>query len=174
MLFRSLLYEEKSFLSRFDRITNLYNRHFFDEHCDVIIKKAQRYNETFHLVMIDIDNLKLVNDQYSHLVGDEIITLVATLIRVSIRESDIFARYGGDEFVGLLFNATCHQLIEKFELLNQELMKTPVEYQGSLVYTSISYGIATFNDDGNTIYELIRVADDRMYEYKSRQKVQSK
>ncbi len=168
-----LLYEEKSFLSRFDRITNLYNRHFFDEHCDVIIKKAQRYNETFHLVMIDIDNLKLVNDQYSHLVGDEIITLVASLIRMSIRESDIFARYGGDEFVGLLFNATCHQLIEKFELLNQDLMKTPVEYQGSLVYTSISYGIATFNDDSNTIYELIRVADDRMYEYKNRQKVQS-
>jgi diguanylate cyclase (GGDEF)-like protein len=168
-----LLYEEKSFLSRFDRITKLYNRHFFDEHCDVIIKKAQRYNETFHLVMIDIDNLKLVNDQYSHLVGDEIITLVASLIRVSIRESDIFARYGGDEFVGLLFNSNCQQLIEKFELLNQDLMKTPIEYQGSLVYTSISYGIATFNDDGNTIYELIRVADDRMYEYKSRQKVQS-
>jgi diguanylate cyclase (GGDEF)-like protein len=167
-----LLYEEKSYLSRFDRITNLYNRHFFDEHCDVVIKRAQRYSESFHLVMIDIDNLKLVNDQYSHLVGDEIIMLVSNLIKQSIRDSDVFARYGGDEFVGLLFNSNYEQLVEKFELLNQTLMKSSVEYQGSKIYSSISYGIATFSEDGNTIYELIRVADDRMYEYKSSQKDQ--
>lgn len=169
-----LLYEEKSFLSRFDRITKLHNRHFFDEQCNVVIKKAQRYNEIFHLIMIDIDNLKLVNDQYSHLAGDEIISFVANLIRVSVRDSDIFARYGGDEFVGILFNSTCQQLIEKFENLNQEIMKTPIEFQGSLVYTSISYGIATFNEDGDTIYELIKVADDRMYDYKISQRTQSR
>lgn len=165
-----LLYEEKSYLSRFDRITKLYNRHFFDEHCDVIIKKAHRYNESFHLVMIDIDNLKHVNDQYSHLVGDEIIILVSRLIQQSIRESDVFARYGGDEFVGILFNASFEQLIEKFELLNQDLSNSPIEYQGSMVYSSISYGIATFNDDGDTIHELIKIADDRMYEYKNERK----
>jgi diguanylate cyclase (GGDEF)-like protein len=169
-----LLYEEKSYLSRFDRITKLYNRHFFDEHCDVVIKRAQRYSESFHLVMIDIDDLKLANDKYSHLVGDEIIILVSNLIKQSIRDSDIFARYGGDEFVGLLFNSNYEQLVEKFEQLNQTLMKSSVEYQGSKIYSSISYGIATFSEDGNTIYELIRVADDRMYEYKSSQKDQSK
>jgi diguanylate cyclase (GGDEF)-like protein len=169
-----LLYEEKSYLSRFDRITKLYNRHFFDEHCDVVIKRAQRYSESFHLVIIDIDDLKLANDKYSHLVGDEIIILVSNLIKQSIRDSDIFARYGGDEFVGLLFNSNYEQLVEKFEQLNQTLMKSSVEYQGSKIYSSISYGIATFSEDGNTIYELIRVADDRMYEYKSSQKDQSK
>ncbi|MBS3990906.1 MAG: diguanylate cyclase [Erysipelothrix sp.] len=168
-----LLYEEKSYLSRFDRITKLYNRHFFDEHCDVVIKRAQRYSESFHLVMIDIDNLKAVNDKYSHLVGDEIIILVSNLLKQSIRESDVFARYGGDEFVGLLFNANCDLLYEKFELLNEELKKSPIEYQGSMVYSSMSYGIASFNEDGSTIYELIRVADERMYKYKSSQKDQN-
>jgi len=165
-----LLYEEKAYLSRFDRVTGLYNRHFFDEHSDIIIKRATRYDEHFHLVMIDVDNLKHVNDEYSHLVGDEIITLVAQLIKNSMRESDVFARYGGDEFVGLLFNASVDDLIVKFEELNNVLKQTPIPYQGKSIYSSISYGIATFNDDGNTIYDLIRVADDRMYAYKNAQK----
>ena len=165
-----MLYEEKAYLSRFDRVTGLYNRHFFDEHSDIIIKRAIRYDEHFHLVMIDVDNLKHVNDEYSHLVGDEIIALVAQLIKNSMRESDVFARYGGDEFVGLLFNASVDDLIVKFEELNNVLKQTPIPYQGKSIYSSISYGIATFNDDGNTIYDLIRVADDRMYAYKNAQK----
>jgi diguanylate cyclase (GGDEF)-like protein len=161
-----LLYEEKAHLSRFDRLTGLYNRHFFDEYYNVVIKRANRYNESFHLIMIDVDDLKKVNDQYSHLVGDDIISKVASLLKQNMRDSDIFARYGGDEFIGLLFNAKIECLIDKFELINDELKKTPFEYQGSYIYTSVSYGIANFNDDGNSIYDLIRVADDRMYDYK--------
>jgi diguanylate cyclase (GGDEF)-like protein len=165
-----LLYEEKAYLSRFDRLTGLYNRHFFDEYCDVIIKRATRYNESFHLVMIDVDDLKILNDEYSHLVGDEIISRVALLLKEHMRESDVFARYGGDEYIGLMFNSQMECLIDKFELINDELKKTPFEYQGKFIYTSISFGIATFNEDGDSIYELIRIADDRMYAYKNEHK----
>ncbi len=165
-----LLYEEKAHLSRFDRLTGLYNRHFFDEYYDVVIKRASRYNESFHLIMIDVDDLKLINDKYSHLVGDEIITKVAWLLKQNMRDSDIFARYGGDEFIGLLFNAKIECLTDKFELINDELKKSPIQYLESLVYTSISYGIATFNVDGSSMYDLIRVADERMYAYKNEHK----
>jgi diguanylate cyclase (GGDEF)-like protein len=165
-----LLYEEKVHLSRFDALTGLYNRHFFDEYCDTVIKKSSRYEERFHLVMIDVDDLKIINDEYSHLVGDEIISRVAMLLNQNMRDSDIFARYGGDEFIGLLFNAKTECLVDKFELINEELKKTPFEYQGSLIYTSISFGIAIFNDDGSSIYDLIKVADDRMYAYKKEHK----
>lgn len=165
-----LLYEEKVHLSRFDRLTGLYNRHFFDEYCDMVIKRANRYDEHFHLTMVDVDDLKMINDEYSHLVGDEIIARVAFLLKQNMRDSDIFARYGGDEFIGLLFNSKMECLIDKFELINEELKKTPFEYQGNLIYTSISFGIATFKDDGSSIYDLIRVADDRMYAYKNEHK----
>lgn len=165
-----LLYEEKAYLSRYDRLTGLYNRHFFDEYSDAVIKRAQRYGESFHLVMLDVDNLKNINDQHSHLIGDEILAYLAMIIKSNMRESDVFARYGGDEYIGVLFNAEYDALIEKFEALNAELQHKEFHFNNATITTSISYGIATFNNDGTTLYDLIRVADLRMYDYKHQSK----
>lgn len=161
-----LLYEEKVFLSRHDRITNLHNRHFFDEFSDILLRRAQRYEETFHLVMIDVNDLKYINDYYSHLAGDQVIIHIANTISTHVRDSDIFARFGGDEFVGILFNGTYEALRDKVEALNQWLIKHPLLYDNQHIATSISYGIAQYPKDGNSISQLIKVADDRMYEYK--------
>lgn len=166
-----LLYEEKVYLSRYDRLTGLYNRHFFDNFSDVIIKRALRYGESFHLVMIDVDNLKYVNDTFSHLVGDEILAHLAKLIKNNMRESDVFARYGGDEYIGIIFNSQLEALVSKFEQLNLEMKQHTFVYGTSSISTTLSYGIATFSADGTTIYDLIRVADMRMYAYKNKQKV---
>jgi diguanylate cyclase (GGDEF)-like protein len=168
-----LLYEEKVYLSRYDRVTGLYNRHFFDEQSNILIKKAKRYDESFHLIMIDIDNLKVINDQYSHLVGDEIIAQVAAIIKLNIRESDIFVRYGGDEFVGILFNFESQHIHEKFKTLSLDLSRLPIRYQNVEVHAEVSYGIAKFKEDGESIYELIRVADERMYTHKNEKKDRS-
>ena len=83
-----------------------------------------------------------------------------------MRDSDIFARFGGDEFVGILFNGTYEALRDKVEALNQWLIKHPLLYDNQHIATSISYGIAQYPKDGSTISQLIQVADDRMYEYK--------
>lgn len=166
-----LLYEEKVYLSRFDRLTGLYNRHFFDNFSDVIIKRALRYGESFHLVMIDVDNLKYANDQFSHLVGDEILAHLAKLIKDNMRDSDVFARYGGDEYIGIIFNSQLDALVTKFEQLNNEFSQHIFMYGDFRISSAVSYGIATFSDDGTSIYDLIRVADLRMYDYKSEQKL---
>ncbi len=165
-----LLYEEKVYLSRYDRVTGLYNRHFFDEQSSILVKKAIRYDESFHLVMIDVDNLKLINDEYSHLMGDEIIAQVAALIKVNIRDSDVFVRYGGDEFVGILFNFQSEHLEKKFDSFNQHLVDHPLTYKDKTIHASISYGIAKFKDDGSSLDDLIRCADARMYEQKNSKK----
>jgi diguanylate cyclase (GGDEF)-like protein len=161
-----LLYEEKVYLSRYDNVTGLYNRHYFDDQSEFIIKKALRYHESFHVVMIDVDHLKAINDEYSHLAGDQVINRISTLIKSNVRDSDVFARYGGDEFIGIVFNAQTDEITEKFNQLNQILIKTPVQYQDQNVFTSISFGIAKFDDDGTTINDLVRVADERMYHSK--------
>lgn len=158
-----LLYEEKAFLSQFDQLTSLHNRYFFEEYSGFVIKKAERYHETFHLIMIDIDLLKHVNDQYGHLVGDMLIKEVSQVIINNTRKSDVFARYGGDEFVGLMFNLTDSEVQDKLCLIRTALLMNPIQYNNQEITVSISYGMATYPDDGKTIPELIHVADKRMY-----------
>jgi diguanylate cyclase (GGDEF)-like protein len=161
-----LLYEEKAYLSQYDQVTNLHNRYFFEKHSEYVIKKAMRYNEVFHLVMIDIDDLKHINDSYGHIVGDMHIHEVAQTIKKNIRESDVFVRYGGDEFVGLLFNASIEDTKRIFSAIKSSLAQSPIKYEEQLIALSISYGIASFPVDGLTINELINTADDRMYNFK--------
>lgn len=165
-----LLYEEKAYLSRYDRITGLYNRHFFDEHIQMVIKRAQRYDESFHLVMLDLDDLKKINDVYSHVIGDKAIEKVAHTIKDFMRDSDVFARYGGDEFVGVLFYGNKEDVLAKLDHLNKQLKISPLKTDQGDIIVSVSFGVATFNVDGTTIDELIRHADDEMYVYKNTQK----
>jgi len=169
-----LLYEEKAYLSRYDRITGLYNRHFFDEHSEIMVNKAARYDEVFHLVMIDVDNLKQINDQFSHLVGDKLIRKVASTLKESMRESDIFARYGGDEFVGMLFNTTKEDVTTKLENLSKQLLDSSIIKNNEKIDVEISFGVSSFGVDGYSINDLIRIADDRMYLCKNKKKAQYK
>jgi diguanylate cyclase (GGDEF)-like protein len=163
-----LLYEEKAYLSKYDQITGLHNRHFFVEHSEVVLKKAIRYQESFNLVMIDIDNLKQVNDQYGHIIGDKLIKNVSHQLRNDLRESDVFARYGGDEFIGLLFNASYQEAFLKMEQVAQKLKQSPMMHHDVPIMGSISFGISSFPNDGKTINDLIHVADSRMYLYKEK------
>lgn len=165
-----LLYEEKVYLSQYDQVTSLHNRYFFEKHSEYVLKRAKRYNEEFHLVIMDIDNLKQVNDTYGHVVGDMHIHQVAKTIKDTIRASDVFARYGGDEYVGLLFNASVEDVNRIFESIRLSLAQSPINHDDTLIAISISYGVATFPSDGFSINELIHVADKRMYSLKENTK----
>ena len=90
----------------FYKLTNIYNRRSFEDIFDKILNKALRYNESFYLVTFDLNNLKHINDTFGHLNGDEFIKSFVNKLKKSIRNSDVLARYGGDEFVGVFFN-TC-------------------------------------------------------------------
>lgn len=164
------LYKEKALLAKYDQLTHLYNRCYFEEHFFKIKEKAVRYQETFQLVMFDIDELKKINDSMGHLIGDKMIIKIANVIESSIRKSDILARIGGDEFVAILFESNQEISKEKFQKLLEQLEKEPLLVVNEEVIGSFSYGIASFPEEGIELDELIEIADERMYAFKNKVK----
>lgn len=166
-----LLYEEKAFLSKYDSLTSLYNRHYFDDVFENIRDKALRYNEKFNLVVFDLNDLKSTNDEYGHMAGDEVLKYFAQSCKGLMRKSDIIARYGGDEFVGIVFNCSQDKLRKRIDEHLKWLSVNPLEVKSQPIKCSYSYGIAAFGEDGYTLNELFKIADDRMYENKIRHKL---
>ena len=166
-----LLYEEKAFLSRFDSLTRLYNRHYFDEVYEHIKDRASRYGERFNLVVFDLNDLKRINDEQGHMAGDTILRFFADSCKMLIRKSDILARYGGDEFVGIFYNCSQDKLRKRIDSHLKQLSENPIHLGKKTFTCSYSYGIAAFGDEGVTLNELFKVADDRMYENKIRYKL---
>lgn len=165
-----LLYKEKALLAKYDRLTHLYNRSYFEESFSKLKEKAVRYHETFQLVMFDIDGLKKINDSKGHLIGDEVIKKLARAIKSSTRKSDILARIGGDEFTAILFGSNKEFFTEKFQSLLNQLENEPLSIAGEKIICSFSYGIASFPEEGMNLEELIEIADERMYAFKKKVK----
>jgi diguanylate cyclase (GGDEF)-like protein/PAS domain S-box-containing protein len=164
------LFKETVYLSKYDKLTNVYNRRYFEEVFDKYFGKAVRYNEEFHLVIFDINGLKIVNDTYGHLAGDEYVKTFAASLSGRIRSSDILARYGGDEFVAVFFQTDLQSLVNKFEKLIEDLKNNPIIFEQKNIICGFSYGIANFPSDAKTYNRLVKIADERMYKYKERVK----
>jgi diguanylate cyclase (GGDEF)-like protein/PAS domain S-box-containing protein len=160
------LYEETIYLSRYDKLTNVYNRRYFEELFDKYFHKAVRYDEEFCFVIFDLNGLKIVNDTYGHLAGDKYIKTFASGLSSRIRSSDIFARLGGDEFVSVFFEIDSKKLALKFEKLAENFKNNPIDFEGNSIVCSFSYGIAGFPYDAKTYKQMVRIADERMYKYK--------
>lgn len=158
-----LLFIEKSHQAMFDQLTGLYNRHYFYAHFEMVKNKATRYNERFYFVLFDIDDLKGVNDQFGHSVGDQVIVKITKQLSSNTRKSDVIARYGGDEFVGVYYSTTLMNLEEKFDQIRHDLKMDPIISGLGKAIASFSYGIVEFPTDGTTIESLMIAADVRMY-----------
>jgi len=158
-----MLFQEKSHLAKYDRLTGLYNRHFFEDQYEFIKEKAQRYNETFNLVMFDVDELKKINDLYGHFIGDQVIRKIALEMQTSSRKSDIIARFGGDEIIAILFASDADELHKKFTNLQNKLIENPIDFFDERIHCSFSFGIASFPQEGQEFEDLLKIADARMY-----------
>ena len=158
-----LLFIEKSQMAMFDNLTGLYNRHYFNEHFEMIKAKALRFKEKFLFVLFDIDELKVINDRFGHFVGDQAILKITDLLLKHTRKSDMIARYGGDEFVGIFFGTTKEDLIQKYNHMEELMFSETIPSGGQDLHVSFSFGIAEFPLDGDTINELIITSDTRMY-----------
>lgn len=163
-----ILFQEKSQLAKYDRLTGLYNRHFFEDQYEFIKEKALRYNETFNVVMFDVDDLKKVNDLYGHFVGDQVIRKIALEMQTSSRKSDLIARYGGDEIIAILFASDADELNRKFSKLQKKLLDNPIDFFDERIHCSFSFGIASFPQEGQRFEDLLKIADARMYINKSK------
>ncbi|GFZ30763.1 hypothetical protein CSC2_12890 [Clostridium zeae] len=164
------LYEETIYLSRYDKLSNVYNRSYFEQllHNNIYNENADK--KEFFAAIFDLNELKFVNDNYGHLAGDELIKTFAKGLISLVGGSDIIGRFGGDEFVGVFFNVDTKSLIDRFEKLSEHFKNNPIIFGENKIICSYSYGIANFPKDGVEFDQIIKIADKRMYEYKSKVK----
>jgi diguanylate cyclase (GGDEF)-like protein len=150
-------------LSTIDPLTGLFNRTFFFAAVDREIARSARSNRGFCLLMMDLDELKTINDKFGHYFGDRVLRGVGEVIRSGVRRIDTAARYGGDEFVVLCPETDptgAYVLAEKVRIGVTDL---DVPVSGSRIQPSISVGVVSFPDDGRSSDELMISADQAMY-----------
>lgn len=171
---KNLLYEETIYLSRYDKLTNLYNRGYFEELFNENLIRAKENNKNFLLVIIDLNWLKPINDTYGHLAGDELIRVFASSLRNKIRTPNILARIGGDEFAGIIFDYNDEKLVQALEELSKELKEQPIHFEGNIFNCSFSYGFSCYSKSRNDYNALLKAADKNMYAYKDKYKKKNK
>ena len=159
-------YERVSTLAFYDSLTKLPNRALFHDRLERVIARAQRNQENFALLFIDLDGFKKINDNLGHAAGDHVLQETARrLVRV-FRESDTVCRLGGDEFVAILTGAKYHKTAAKTALRIIASLKAPIRFLEHTVVVSASIGISFYPHDGEDIETLLHQADSAMYEAK--------
>jgi diguanylate cyclase (GGDEF)-like protein len=161
------LYEEARALADRDPLTGFFNHRYLHERFGQEAMRARRSHRPLSLLMLDLDDFKLVNDSFGHLLGDDVLRWTAELIRKTIRASDVPARYGGDEFAILLPDADQDEAAATATRLREAFASSAFSREGRLtVPVGVSIGSATFPADGRTAAELIAVADAGLYRMK--------
>ena len=137
-------------LTAVDRLTGIYNRAKWDQELERWITYANRYETPLAVIFFDIDDFKSINDAYGHLTGDKVIVGIADIVRHAIRECDIFARWGGDEFMLLLPNTDEMQARALAERLQASLAEHPFDDAGTV---TCSFGVTSVqkNDNGDCL-----------------------
>lgn len=147
-----------------DGMTGLYNRRFLEEFIDQVMSQAQRKNDTYSVLMLDVDFFKKVNDTYGHDVGDKVIVEIGKVLDENIRSADLAIRYGGEEFVVLLHNATEKGALAVASKIHSTFANLIFDVgSGETLQKTISIGIADFPTDGDTIWKCIKFADTALY-----------
>ena len=149
-------------MAEHDALTGLFNRRRFEEELDRHIAHGRRYGMDGALLLLDLDDFKRVNDEFGHRAGDRVLTAVAVVLNHRLRESDILARFGGDEFAVLMPVGGVAEATELAELLGAAIQDEVPTPAGSL---SASVGIALFRDL-STADEVLSRADVAMYAQK--------
>ncbi|WP_218147922.1 bifunctional diguanylate cyclase/phosphodiesterase [Hydrogenimonas thermophila] len=149
-----------------DPLTNLLNRRAFLEKIDFLTKLAKRHKQMLAVLFLDLDNFKFVNDSYGHSVGDELLIKVANILKESIRETDLIARIGGDEFVIVLTDVKDADSAEQIgkNILNLITRNFVIKHHSCTVTASL--GIALYPNDATEPETLLQYADAAMYEAK--------
>src|SRR3954454_21084955 len=153
-------------LSTIDPLTGLFNRTFFFAAVEREIARSARSGRGFCLLMMDLDELKQINDRHGHFFGDRVLRGVGEVIRSGGRKIDTAARYGGDEFVVLLPETDPTGAFVLAEKIRQEVAELNVPIGASTIKPTISIGVVNYPDDGTTSDELMITADTSMYRSK--------
>lgn len=157
--------EELEKIADLDPLMPIANRRAFVRDLSRTISYAQRYNIEASLLYFDVNDLKQINDEYGHAMGDAVLVKVAEILTNNVRESDVVARLGGDEFAVLLVQASEEQAVEKGTQLSRLVSECPVTFDGKTLYPRTAFGVYTFKQ-GESPSEVLNQADKRMYAHK--------
>ena len=149
-----------------DPLTGLYNRKYLEDSIEQITSQADRAKLKYGVLMIDIDLFKQVNDTYGHDVGDEAIRILAQSLNETSRNSDILIRYGGEEFVALLYDCDEDAIKDVAEKMRLNFMSKKIIAGSTTISKTISIGTSSFPNDSDNFWQCIKFADLALYKAK--------
>lgn len=153
-------------LAHHDALVPLPNRRGFERQLNAVIDRLERYGDASALLFVDVDDLKTVNDSFGHEAGDAALIHVAELLIGGVRQSDLVARFGGDEFAILLERVDLAQATETASRLTDRIADTSFAFAGNPIPLSAAIGIAEIRS-GDTPEAVLARADRAMYEQKA-------
>ena len=165
------LIAEAQRLADCDPVTNLYNHRYLFQRLYSEVERHAAQGRPLSVLMLDLDNFKLYNDTYGHLAGDEVLRKAANVLKRFFRDTDIVARYGGDEFMVILPNASLENAVRCARRLQCRFSDEDFGGPGRQnVPIYVSCGLASFPQDGTEVLELVAIADANLYAAKTQGK----
>lgn len=146
-----------------DGLTGIFNRRHALKRFQEELERAKRLKKELSCIMLDVDRFKSVNDKYGHLAGDEVLKEVANRIKQAIRSYDVFGRYGGEEFLVIMPDATIEEATSLAERIRNEIKVHPIQD----IDVTVSLGVAHYRSSDTVIDDIIKRADGCLYEAKS-------
>src|SRR5436190_13180024 len=160
-------HEEIYRLTIIDALTEIHNKRYLLEFLDRELARSARYRRPLALVLFDLDRFKSINDELGHLGGDFTLRELAGIVKSSVRKEELFARYGGEEFIIVLPETDGEGGLAVAERVRGQVEAHGFEYENRTYPVTISVGVATTSGDASlTPQELIRQADDKLYQAK--------
>jgi len=151
------------YISTHDTLTDIYNREYFNTTLNTIIRSSNRYKNQFSLIMLDIDFFKRINDTYGHYEGDKVLIKIASILKNNIRQDDILARWGGEEFVILVPHAKSDETFILAEKLRKLIENTSIVKKENI---TASFGVGEYLN-GETKVEFFEKIDFALYKAKN-------
>jgi diguanylate cyclase (GGDEF)-like protein len=158
-------YDKVKFYSEKDSLTGCYNRRFFNKRIPNLLLQLNKENEKLSLAILDCDNFKTINDNYGHKKGDLVLQELSALLLTIIRENDMVVRWGGDEFLIIAPYSDKIDIKGIIDQLENELERLSKRMKIGIF---VSSGFATYPSDAKEIEDLIHIADENMYCFKSK------
>ncbi|MGE3631548.1 MAG: diguanylate cyclase [Sandaracinaceae bacterium] len=159
-------HEEIYRLMTVDGLTELHNKRYFNEALERESSRSRRYARAFSLVLFDIDHFKKINDTFGHLAGDSVLRQLGALVRGKVRRDDIPARTGGEEFSVIVPEVSLEGAVQLAEKLRASIESATFRFEGTKIPVTVSIGVAEWTEDIQDPADLVKRADERLYEAK--------
>ncbi|HEY4015339.1 MAG TPA: GGDEF domain-containing protein [Polyangiaceae bacterium] len=159
-------HEEIYRMTIIDGLTQVHVKRYLLESLDKELMRARRHTRDLSFLMLDIDHFKAINDRHGHLAGDYVLKEVARLIQQRIRRDEVLARYGGEEFAIILPETTREGARSLAEGLRERIEQSRFTFQNEVIRVTISIGVAMLHENDRASMDLIKRADEKLYEAK--------